>query len=77
MFTTKLLFLKSDNSRVFLINCEVENDIYFGLGYFDYVLPDRLVVFNDNQRYLIEIPEELTNKYTSSIIINGYLKIIR
>ena len=75
MSNLELPFLKSDNDRVFLVNCEVENDIYFGLGYFDCMLPDRLIVFTDNQRYLIEIPEEVTNKYTSSIIVNGYLKI--
>ena len=73
MYKTELTFLKSDNCRVFLIDCEIEDSIYFGVGYFDCLLPDRLVVFNDNRRYLIEIPEELRNKYTTSIIINGVL----
>ena len=76
MSNSELPCLKSKNCRVFLIDCEVENVIYFGIGYFDCSLPDRLVVFNDNQNYLIELPEELTSLYTTTIILNGYLKIV-
>lgn len=76
MSKNESLILKSDHCRVFLINCEIEDVIHYGLGHFDCLLPDQLKIFSDDKSYLVELPEELINKYTSSIIVNGYLNII-